>query len=235
MRDSIDLLTRNSPRTESYSSSFDQLFASIRLAHKYQIEHVERGGLAILEGYFFCSLDRWLSIAQNPFLKSCNPIGVINLARLTDTPALLPVAFFLACHEGGKLLDGWTRKDGSVEFLSTEDIKRCMDGRNTLADSATQLLLEIFAPMTSLDCHDSLGGCRRAMASLIVELNCHVVPSGIDMLDSWCDFIKDQAKESGLCGTCVTELLERDEAERKGVWHKLPSTFSLSVEGWPKA
>ncbi|KAM5539617.1 hypothetical protein V8D89_006726 [Ganoderma adspersum] len=55
-------------------------------------------------------------------------ISVVNLAHLTETRSLLPLALYACAYVDNALLfDGWTREDGTVERLADADLRRCLD------------------------------------------------------------------------------------------------------------
>ena len=60
-------------------------------------------------------------------------IAAVNIARLTDMPSMLPFALYLVCTLEGSAIDGYERRDGSVEHLSAQDLKLCMNARGALA------------------------------------------------------------------------------------------------------
>ncbi|KAM5539621.1 hypothetical protein V8D89_006730 [Ganoderma adspersum] len=83
-------------------------------------------------------------------------VGAVNLtvlARLTDTPSILPGAFY-ACTGlfPGELLRGLLHADRTVEYLSTDDLQRCLEGRRTLAIKANPLPTRIFASTPAAGC-----------------------------------------------------------------------------------
>ncbi|KAI1795299.1 hypothetical protein LXA43DRAFT_1090948 [Ganoderma leucocontextum] len=104
-------------------------------AHKYHISSVQDQEICALQESCLTSDFNVHFGPPNPqiSMKSVHYIGAVNLARLTDTPLMLPLALYRCCYLGGKLLDGWTREDGTVEYLSPEDVKRCFNARIVLS------------------------------------------------------------------------------------------------------
>ncbi len=105
------LLTLRCPRYHGTSPrTFNEISAAIRLAHKYHIQDVQDQALASLKtGMYSSDFDDWFMPPTLACLKDLKPsaaISVVNLARLTDTPSLLPGALYLCSHLGGRLLDG---------------------------------------------------------------------------------------------------------------------------------
>ena len=92
----IDVLD-SLPTTDSdVTRSFDEASAVIRLAHKYHIQSVQDQGIHALHDspctsdfeVVNCPPKRWIFVRGNEY------IGAVNLARLTDTPLMLPFALY---------------------------------------------------------------------------------------------------------------------------------------------
>ncbi|KAM5539618.1 hypothetical protein V8D89_006727 [Ganoderma adspersum] len=201
--------------------TFDEISAVIRLAHKYNIPQVQEEALTSLP-----------SMSQIPLMPA-HYIGVVNLARLTDTPTLLPLALYNCAYLDSSVLDGWTREDGTVEHLSCADARRCIDARIVLTDERTLSLSRLFDATPSRECVSRI--------ACIAEL--HRVPDivlrseltrRVRPLYDWTDTIT-RLGGGFPCGPCREELLERNERERKRVFDSLPEIFGITVEGWGMA
>ena len=180
-----------------------------------------------LEGYFNCSIERFIehrSGKNDPFMSTCNPIGVINLARLTDTPALLPAAFYLTCQMGGKILEGWKREDGTVEYLSEGDLRLCMDGLVSLGGDLAHLrfLISRVLPNDQCTCRKI---CQREMKRMQNYIYCH----GIDALRDWKSILGTY--DCVACDGCTEALLKSATDGRRMIWNMLPSIFKVPEEG----
>ncbi|EJF60290.1 hypothetical protein DICSQDRAFT_63386 [Dichomitus squalens LYAD-421 SS1] len=107
--------------------SFDQVSALVRLAHKYGVQDVlDRSLRALQDARYTKDFSRYLELELDPTecdvkISPVHAIGAVNLAQLTQTSALLPLALYDCCQYGGDVLDGWRRDDGEVEYLSRED------------------------------------------------------------------------------------------------------------------
>ena len=102
------------PTAEKHMRTFDELSAVIRLAHKYHVQQLLDQTLASLHAYGFVS--SFSAYARLPpdadlALDASHSIGIVNLARLTDTPALLPLALYRCAYLDGGVLDGCARAD----------------------------------------------------------------------------------------------------------------------------
>nr|VWP01109.1 Two-component-like hybrid sensor histidine kinase 1 [Ganoderma boninense] len=212
--------------------AFPELFAIIRLSHKYNIEDLLGQGLHILKTLYTTSFRQFEGDAyRHANLQYPHPeyhIGAVNLARLTNNLSILPVALYHCCGLSGKVMDGWTRDTGETEFLSAQDIRAVITGRDQLARKGFRTLLNIFDEDTSSGCTQP-GVCMIGLAGLIRSVRWDGAGE-YDILDSWKPVIKRFTKELGLCKPCRDRLVKRDLKERREVWEKLPSLFGLSKD-----
>ena len=167
-------------------------------------------------------------------ISGADSIAAVNLARLTETPVILPIALYDCCAVGPALIDGWEREDGTIETLSPGDLKRCIAAREVLAKEAFSLVSVIFNSEPSDDCTTPIlchVALRMTLASAL-ELDTVAQPS---VLDAWAPFIHDNSRpqdDSGYCLACERELLERDVRERRRIWNRLPQIFDVEVPNW---
>nr|VWP01111.1 Uncharacterized protein [Ganoderma boninense] len=197
---------------------FNEISAVVRLAHKVQLRYVLTA---------FCSPpDSYLSLSPS------ENIGVVNLARLTETPSLLPLALYECAYHGSAIFDGWTREDGTVEHLSGPDIRRCVDARGRLADERAAFISRLFDETISTGCrsHDTCFDTLVRVHRNAVRSE-HLAHSA-DVLCDWELALELLEEENTLCSSCVGELVERNRTERKKVFDKLPQIFDITVEGW---
>ncbi|PIL26531.1 hypothetical protein GSI_12289 [Ganoderma sinense ZZ0214-1] len=214
--------------------SFDEISAVIRLAHKYHIPSIQEQALRALQAYHFTSdFDVYFGPPKNHIsLHNIQHIGAVNLARLTDTPLMLPSALYGCCHIGGRLLDGWTREDGTVEHLSTDDIKRCFDAHFLLAREQAPVPSRLCAPVP-LDRCTERGRCKLYVTALAGSPSLVEMVMKEDMLTDRSPLIRSLQSNS-MCDGCMQVLLEWDRLERKRVWDRLPQIFGIAVDGWAK-
>lgn len=213
---------------------FDELSAVIRLAHKYSIPQVQVQALASLEEYgFVTSFEAYSRTSPNSqfsFKRAYN-IGVVNLARLTDTPSLLPLALYECAYLGSTVLDGWTRGDGTVEHLSHADLRRCIDAHVALTNERTFVLSRLFDDTTSEGC-ESPDTCLASLWHLYRNLvRSEELARSLDVLTSWAEAVETFKTRGALCSSYIEEFLERNAGERKKVFDKLPEIFGITAEG----
>lgn len=161
--------------------------ALIRLANKYQIEDVEKRALSALSLIF--TSYRWRRIhveTQSSEEDRVFAIAAVNLARLTNTPSVLPSAFYHCALLGSKVLSGFAREYGTVEYLSEDDLGRCMDGiaKLTAATASSKLSLALSAEGSCADSCVQVGLCAvapRSVSTSIKEdvLHFHAPPDAL--------------------------------------------------------
>ena len=144
-------------------ASFDQLYALTTLAHKYQIEAVEKEAIEHIKSHYYVHYNGPVTFASQPELGQ--GIGVIQLARLTDNPSLLPLAFYRCAMLGGRVAQGWTREDGSVMYLSPDDLQRCINGYAWICRKVEKRIRRVFTPEPSQSC-PTRDECHRSATAL---------------------------------------------------------------------
>ncbi|KAI0691704.1 hypothetical protein C8Q76DRAFT_660872 [Earliella scabrosa] len=227
--------------------TFNQISAMVRLAHKYGIEDVQRQALSALKADLtefsrFYEGEGAAVIYDETVWKgeegprrgltesSSQAIGIVSLARLTDTPSLLPVALYICATLGNSMLNGWKREDGTIEHLSEEDLRLCINGCYALSRRALEMLGNIFVPSSSC-C--SPPGCETNLSLAFAEAarNSYDAYSPY-ILVPFTDSVDSTLEAFELCSACARELPIRELATRKDAWDKLPGLFNLVIEGW---
>ena len=212
-------------------SQFYELTAIIRFAHKYHAQGIfDEVAISSLQKQFPSNLATWEAIRIK--IPSTRSISVVNLARLVGRPSLLPTAFYYCALLGGEILSGYSSPETmTVEFLSPEDLKRCIDGRNTLGEEAVRLLSRIFITRPCEGCATQ-AACRSALQTMLESAVASDGASDPDVLRTWRQTIEEWAQQHGLCDLCTRAAIERDVEARQAVWDSLPATFDIDVEGW---
>ena len=142
----------------------------VRLAHKYHIQSVLDQAIRALQEYPLTHYfnDLFPAPKHHIAIEGSQYIGAVTLARLTDTPLLLPYALYQCSLLGGSLLDGWKREDGTIERLCTADIQRCFDGRITIGQQQSLFIHLLFTPIPPGRCTD-LGRCAVYLESMALH------------------------------------------------------------------
>ncbi|KAI1795300.1 hypothetical protein LXA43DRAFT_992275, partial [Ganoderma leucocontextum] len=220
--------------------SFDEVSAVIRLADKYHIESVQDHALRSLQRYHFTSnFDAFSGPPDTEIsIEPIHAIGAVNLAHLTDTPHMLPLALYKCCYlDDDALLAGWKRADGTVEHLTPVDLKRCSDARVPL--------LELHASFCDYVIHepDLIPGCpNRVICAWQKGLALHQLECrsklqermvGFDVFHGWMKQVAESAKARSVCEACTRVLMRRNwTVDRRRIWDALPEVFGVAVEGW---
>ncbi|TFK79702.1 hypothetical protein K466DRAFT_505139 [Polyporus arcularius HHB13444] len=212
---------------------YDEVAAVVRLAHKYQIEDVERQALAALQ-YDRADYGNFSNPSVPLRISYDRPrldIGVVNIARLTNTPSLLPYSLYMCANLGGEVLKGYTREDGSVEYLSPDDLRRCIDARSRLSCRGLAMCSRIFADTVNKEC-TTRSSCCTSLKTAFWEVAQRGNPAKTCILDPWGHIISRSARAHSICPCCKQEMLLRDEEECRVAWNALPEIFDLEIEGW---
>ena len=213
---------------------FEEVFAVVTLAHKYGIEDIQAQALSFLEdtGYFSSKLHRF----QNPDSKKlsvepAHAIGAVILAKLTDTPSMLPSALFRGCALGGDLLDGWSRADGTVWHLALDDAKRCVSARTKIAHVGWRTFRMLFDDTVNVTCARR-DKCRTGLRKLGAAAQDRQSMER-STLWNWSDDLCDGLTDGWICESCYDMLEERNRLMLRRVWECLPALFGLAIDPWP--
>ncbi|PIL26543.1 hypothetical protein GSI_12301 [Ganoderma sinense ZZ0214-1] len=210
-------------------SDFAELHAAVHLAHKYQCPDVETRALSVLKKFYTPRFTNRSSgpyytpegFANRPSMSAA--IAAVNIARLTDTPSMLPFALYEACTLEERILDGYERRDGSVEHLAHKDLRLCLRARGELAKQLALFIQDVFRTGPSAEC-ESPPQCSAALNTVCDEVQVDVL-GGCRIFD----FATDEVSVL-LCKECVTWIRLREEVERKTVWDMLPHTFGMTTK-----
>ncbi|KAI1792548.1 hypothetical protein LXA43DRAFT_325643 [Ganoderma leucocontextum] len=205
--------------------SFEQIFAVVRLSHKYQVDDIFQQAMSLLKKYYTTRPD---CLEKTLPFTTTHAIGAANLAVLTETPVILPSALFHCASLGPSVLDGWTRDDGSVEHLSHTDVRRALGARDRLIKESFYGLKEIFGGAPSVHCSNA-ATCRNQLREILLRAmdlgDLAFEPAGI--FEPW-----NLSEIKSLCTACSKEVRERQDVVVSKLWRNLPGFFGLQVQGW---
>lgn len=164
--------------------SFNDVANCARPSHKYAIKNLFQTSVRELKRYYPDSLDAWdmRPTTYNPR----NAVTAINSARLTDTPSILPAAFYDCCQLDGTSLTGWVCAGTAVDRLSFEDLARCIDGKQALCVRWPDFLRSIF--LSSLEAEKEKWNCStpETRCSSAGTIGCRELGHvSLDLLKSW--------------------------------------------------
>ena len=211
---------------------FAELHAAIHLAHKYQCPDVEKCALFLLKKYYtshFTEYDAYdASVATLALPSRYAAIAAINIARLTETPSMLPFAFYLLGDLAGCVMNGYMRRDGSMEHLDADDLRLYIGGRTLLAWELGALNNTVFALVPGPQCK-AFARCTRVRETLR-EFAQARARGRCDVLCFQRERILDLAADFGLCKVCTREMRQKEVEERRRVWMVVPEMFGLNAD-----
>ncbi|KAH9887013.1 hypothetical protein C8Q73DRAFT_768656 [Cubamyces lactineus] len=228
---------RTSHRAGHYEPSYEEVSACIRIGHKYEIEDLVQRNLDYLRKLYPSNFDAYLVARRNrpPTFTPAHAIGVVNLARLTGTDALLPAALMECCTLSGiGIVNGLERADGMRETLSPEDLGRCFVGRTRMAQASARIAHQMFRQSIAKGCRHP-ACCVRVLQRLLNELGDGRIEllSSLDWFAPWTGYVDDKDEDRELCTQCYKMLSEeRPRQLQREVWTVLPAMMGVSVEGW---
>ncbi|GBE89173.1 hypothetical protein BKA93DRAFT_738634 [Sparassis latifolia] len=219
---------------------FSDVAALVRLAQKYQIEDLRDEALDCLKTYYTDEFAVWeVGMSRRCNISNMNvrmrdAVAAVNLARLTDTISILPVALYLCCLlPSHLLLRGIRREDGEVEKLSMDDLERCLEARMELLKANLTRISKAYSPVYSdyqrADCY----GCVSMMDQLLAFHNqavtgpfqsCRILLTGGEHDD---DSVKLHA-----CTRCTANVKAVNFTARQEIWGRLPNIMRLKIPTW---
>ena len=135
---------------------FAVLASLIRMAHKYAVQDVLDDALSRLKKFYTTDLAAWQDSASRARYVATSPSQapeVVALARLTNTPSLLPSALLLCT---GLLTKHSTTASGSFEFtlsvLPVPDHARVITARGYLINVCAERALCLLATVPCASC-----------------------------------------------------------------------------------
>ncbi|RPD58576.1 hypothetical protein L226DRAFT_466520 [Lentinus tigrinus ALCF2SS1-7] len=222
--------------TYDLKTDFHVMSALIRLSHKYQIEDVEKRALSALCHIYPTELEEWVgSDSQIDDNDRFYAIAAVNLARLTDTPSILPSAFYHCALLQSRVLLGFTREDGSKEYLSQDDLGRCMDGMPKLIASRNTTTLGLARCIQESGAENCwrTGLCaiaRRSLSNSMVMMPLHPDHETHAMSSE-----SSRWTAHGLCDRCIAKLEKEEFKSLSILWTRLPTIFDVDglAGTWP--
>lgn len=216
-----DILCPCASYDPSNDAELHSLSYRIRLAHKYSIDDLLEQSLEELKRHFPTTLSAWDAVPRE---YSARAITAVNLARVTETPSILPSALYICCQlPEDTLLSGTAHPDGTSETLSREDLVRCLAARLQLCQSQMSVAYDAFR---NGKCKG--GACVSALNRLCTEAvdYAETRPHRADPLMRWNVFVNATLPRVGArgqpCDDCVAAIHDRIEELRVVWWLELP-------------
>ncbi|PFH51908.1 hypothetical protein AMATHDRAFT_2617 [Amanita thiersii Skay4041] len=242
---------------------FRRVEGILRLSNKYIIDSLKAKALAHLSKAWPLSLKAWDTredIARTHELETNhrfypNPIAVINIARETDAPSLLPSAFYdLARHSYTQIFepsedDFLYQPPSSVQSLSSADMQRLCLAKETIQHAITSLIQAMgnsqylrHAQYHSVQAHSrrvsittgvclSAATCRKDFSELVDLATQHYLfdreRGCLDPLYVAEELGQLKSTEFSECIACARSLETWAARERERMWKLIPLWFRL--------
>ena len=201
----------------------------IRLAHKYGVDDLLKQSLDELQKQFPINLNKWDALAPTYTPRA---ITAVNLARLTETHAVLPSALYACCQLPEDVLRaGTTHPDGTRETLGHADLARCLAMRAQLCKKNAGLPGQVFLRER---CRCGREACPLVIDRLCARAVAHAEEPEhrADVLMRWERFAR-AANGVGTCGECEELLFACIRARRMFYWRCLPEWMGVGpVSYW---
>ncbi|KAI0673749.1 hypothetical protein C8Q78DRAFT_969131 [Trametes maxima] len=226
------------------STRLSVLAALLRLSHKYDIVHIQEATLALLKPMFPDDLPSWLKcgvLGRSRTVKFApgQEIEAVNLFRKCERSEMLLVAlYWCTTLDVHILLHGYTRADGIVEHLSTDDLERCLVARERLERRSAKFNREQLGLGDSHrpTCRDT-AKCSSALRLLwacagTVIRRAQLPDSESSMRLCFAQAIGDPTSllMFGLCRECVRYVKGMNAEFDEQLWRDLPGILDLELE-----
>ena len=152
-------------------------------------------------------------------------VAAVNIARLTETPSMLPFALYQVCALEERVLDGYTRRDGCVEHLTPDDLRLCLSARRELAKQMAFSIQDVLANPSN-GCKRT-AQCESALDNIRYDVQVDSL-GGCNIFDAYAGAVENLPTGFDLCEVCTNQVLQREEAERRRVWEMLPGMFGMT-------
>ncbi|EJF60259.1 hypothetical protein DICSQDRAFT_171229 [Dichomitus squalens LYAD-421 SS1] len=223
--------------------SFHVVSLWIRLGHKYQFEKLVEEGLRYLRRAYPTRLTSSHPLYSDVYKDSTpiredrpkdyikqSAIAVVNLARLTENHALLPLALLECCKLGETIMQGFEREDGTREHLAVEDLGRCFAVKNKLILRNVDAALKVFERARidyepwgeDGECYDE-ESCTRSLKNTRRKFSA-ISPTHLVRADS---LLAENGEETyrsrNLCLNCSIYVGALVDKQRAKFWNAFPS------------
>ncbi|OJT08535.1 hypothetical protein TRAPUB_541 [Trametes pubescens] len=226
--------------------SFIYLSALVRMGHKYEIQDLVDEGIARLKKYYPTNPMKWENIRRREtYLETCATAAprVIALARLTDTPILLPGALLDCCMlatltEADMFLRNATGPIHCSELkeLPSDMRARVMAGTALLTTARAARTLGVLRTVPDSCCRQP-ERCALAVQRTLQDIDMDSLREAT-RVRHWYEPLHAWLWEDGegtLCRMCNAAATQADATMRMEEWINLPKTFDIEVEGWPES
>ncbi|OCH85374.1 hypothetical protein OBBRIDRAFT_798257 [Obba rivulosa] len=216
---------------------FAILAALVRFGHKYEMLMLRDQALKLLDQVFY---DTPSKFTEFTFLSEHldyapveihlrEAITVVNLARLTNTLSMLPLALYMCSQLDEELILGF-EQDGRREQLDPADAVLCVSAKQRLSHDITHLLFRMFEYDDSMSKHCAdrdfcVPLLHDAMERVGLENYGTVLHFG--PLDGWDHFMEEAFEPVAPCSSCQSRTCKKKKLGRMQIWRNLFVYFKL--------
>ncbi|KAI0365135.1 hypothetical protein BV20DRAFT_973566 [Pilatotrama ljubarskyi] len=227
-------------RDEPIPVPFHILASLIRMSHKYGVQDLYNTALARLKKFYTSDFDAWDDKkARRRYVTTtaADALTVLELARLTNTPSLLPTAYLICCSlDKARRVKKRTRHERPLlAELSPWDLKHVVTGKAKLAQRRAARLLGLLRAAPCEGCSRP-EKCAYAVQRTLQRIDLAELEQGMDdalAFDHLFGWFWTRGQVERLCGRCMTASDEAHTKLRLETWYKLPEIFGIEVPGWP--
>ncbi|PIL33271.1 hypothetical protein GSI_04721 [Ganoderma sinense ZZ0214-1] len=223
---------------------FAVLASLIRMAHKYAIQDVLDDALSRLKRYYTNDLSLWRdpdARARYVTATAHDAPAAVELARLTNTPLLLPTALLVCVGlaETYSVADDGSggAAESHVATLSVPERARLVHVKGYLTQACATRALYLVAAVPSAGCA-SRRACTASKEALLEEfrepgnvysLRVRHISDG-NALTPIAEKLWQDDDWERFCGVCREALAKMDAKGVKALWSTLPALFEVDID-----
>lgn len=192
-----------------------------------------------LQKYYTRDLRWWDHAAERARYVQTTPadvVSVIELARLTNTPALLPTAFYMCSTALSDSGAPFHNASAILSKLPPHEMAHLFRGSSRLLQECVHRVCALAeavpcssCPQPSL-CHVTARLALKANATVSAD---SPSPSGVRMaLEPFENWYWRNIQGRSVCDRCMAAWRDCDNQWRARLWSTLPEIFEIQVEGW---
>ncbi|KAI0713880.1 hypothetical protein C8Q76DRAFT_620707 [Earliella scabrosa] len=216
---------------------FSTVTALVKLGHKYAIPDVLDDALSRFKQYYPNNITSYHlgrgSLRSDVIIaRPQDAITAIHLARLTNTPSILPAAFLVCTTLGEELFKAAA---DPTSGLAAEDLMRIVNGKVALARETGKSVVAVFKALAECESQCPSGRCADSLSYLLAsrgldDFTHFLRLSPLDHnMDACPSFFQTAQHGQLLCEQCKQNLRSAMSLRELNVWRELPKIFDLSV------
>ncbi|EMD41182.1 hypothetical protein CERSUDRAFT_111734 [Gelatoporia subvermispora B] len=212
--------------------TFKEVVALARLSHKYDVEDLQKASEAQLKSMFPTRYEDWESMKLSLSLEDA--IQAINLAHLTNTPSILPLAMYRCCKFPLESIPHIPPDKANTAALSSSDRERCFKLQGWLKYQKYRSRLKLYnsnLPPTSCE-SDNHSPCTYVLQSILKKL----IASSSDLPQPYALLETQTGHElpgmKHLCKACRSIMDQRERAEIRSLWRQIPLALDMNLPEW---